>query len=366
MKIGVVTWFGTGNFGTDLQSFAFCHYLEGKGHQVYLIQLFHYNLVGFPYTVRRCLGKFKNFIKAWLLGTKTKLLRYKIVQKYKKKYLNIYPLVTTKKEYINLLDAFDCFVSGSDQIWNPYHLSSFFLLDFAENKPRFAYASSLGVDKIPDNKQSVYIKNLKNFNFIGIREKTGVDVVNNLLGKNIAVQVLDPTFLLTGTEWVDLAEKIDLQDIVLHSYLLVYTIGRRTDYPELINRVRKGYGIEKLVVVNSVEGFRYDFADREFDKVSPLQFIYLLKNARFVCTDSFHATALSINMNVNFLNLLRFDKADELSQNSRVYDVLEHYNLSKRIYEGKELPKEIIDFHEVNFVLMRDRIASEKFIDKMF
>lgn len=364
MKIGVATWFGTGNFGTDLQSFAFCHYLERKGHQVYLIQLFHYNLVGFLYTVRRFLGKFKNFIKAWLFGSRTKMLRFKIVQKYKNKYLNIYPLVTTRRQYKTLLKTFDCFISGSDQIWNPYHFSTFFLLDFAGNKPRFAYASSLGVNEIPDNKKSVYIENLKKFNSIGIREKTGVEVVNNLLGENIAVQVLDPTFLLTGNEWVDLAEKIDLQDIVLHSYMLVYAIGKRADYPELINKVQKGYGIEKLVVVNSVEGFRYDFADRELDKVSPLQFIYLLKNARLVCTDSFHATALSINMNVSFINLLRFEDSDSHSQNSRLYDILTHFNMPNRIYRGNSFPEEVINYDEANFILAKDRENSAQFIKK--
>ena len=363
MKIGVATWFGTGNFGTDLQCFAFCRYLQNKGHQVYLIPLFHYNLVGCKYSIRRFLGNIKNFIKAWFHGSRTKMLRLGIVLEYKRKYLNIYPLVTTKHGYAKLLNRFDCFFSGSDQIWNPYHLFTFYLLDFANNKPRFAYASSVGVTEIPKDKYHIYINNLSKFRFIGIREKTGVETVNKILGCDKAVQVLDPTFLLSCKEWLALSKDIDLKNISTYSYMLVYLIGRRNIYTEYIEQIKKNYKINEVVIVNSVEGIRYSFASITLDKVSPLQFIRLLANARLVCTDSFHATALSINMNLNFINLLRFDDSGIYSQNSRIYDVLHHFNLSDRIYEGKNLPEEQIEWDKINCILNNDRVYSNAFID---
>lgn len=362
MKIGIVTWFGTGNFGTDLQCYAFCRYLQNIGHQPFIIQRFQYESVGFKYTVRRFLGKYKTLVKVWLLGTKTKRLRYNIVKEYKRNYLSIYPLVTTKHEYEKLLDDFDCFFSGSDQIWNPYHLSSFFLLDFASSKPRFAYASSLGVTDIPFNMHSAYERHLKLFKFIGVREETGAALINGILNEDKARQVLDPTFLLSKQEWIDFSKEIDLKGIKPQSFMLVYTIGRRKTYQQYVKRIQQHYGIQSIIVANSVEGLPYKDITLELSKISPMQFIYLLKNARLVCTDSFHATALCINMNLNFINLLRFDDSDSHSQNSRIYNILTHFNVTNRIYQGDVFPEEVINYDDANFILAEDREASTQFI----
>lgn len=43
------TWFGTGNFGTDLQCYAFCRYLQNKGLQTFIIQKFQYDYVSLKY-----------------------------------------------------------------------------------------------------------------------------------------------------------------------------------------------------------------------------------------------------------------------------------------------------------------------------
>lgn len=272
-------------------------------------------------------------------------------------------MITTKRGYHKLLDHFDCFFSGSDQIWNPFYLSSFYLLDFAKSKPRFAYASSLGVSEIPLDKSYAYKKELRYFKYIGIREKTGADLVNRLLGENKAVQVLDPTFLLSRDEWHTFSKEIDTNGIELRSYMFVYIIGNRDIYPNYIKNIQQHYNISNIVCVKSAEGGYYSDATLGLNKISPMQFVYLLMNARLVCTDSFHATALSINMNLNFIELLRFEDTDKCSQNSRIYDLLNHYLLSDRIYEGANLPDENIDYCIANSTLAEDRKKSVRFID---
>ena len=66
------------------------------------------------------------------------------------------------------------------------------------------------------------------------------------------------------------------------------------------------------------------------------EWINLIRNAEFVCTDSFHATAVSINLEQNFVEFMRFKDSDKSSQNSRIYDVLNHYGLSSRIYNNEK------------------------------
>ena len=78
-----------------------------------------------------------------------------------------------------------------------------------------------------------------------------------------------------------------------------------------------------------------------------------------MCTDSFHATAISINLNIDFVEFIRFENSDKASQNSRIYDVLSHYGLMNRIYKANDDSwSKKIDFLNSNKRLSEDRKKS--------
>ena len=82
-----------------------------------------------------------------------------------------------------------------------------------------------------------------------------------------------------------------------------------------------------------------------------------------VCTDSFHATALSINLSKDFVELLRFKDGDAASQNSRIYDLLDQYGLRGRLYTGDgNVPAGKIDYAPIQEKLKTDRGRSLKFL----
>lgn len=56
-----------------------------------------------------------------------------------------------------------------------------------------------------------------------------------------------------------------------------------------------------------------------------------------MCTDSFHATAICINLQKDFIEFLRFKETDTKSQNSRIKDILERYELTNRIYSSNNI-----------------------------
>lgn len=366
MRIGLVTWYGTGNFGTDLQAYAFLHYMEKQGHEVKLIPDFKYKELGPKYTIRRFLGKIKRQVLLYLKGSTKQKVRYKISNSYIKNILSVYQLVTTNRDYENMIDYFDCFITGSDQIWNPYYLNSFNFLDFNVSKPCFAYASSVGVDEIPEDKNDFYKKHLSKFRAIGVREISGVKAIEKATGiKNIKV-VLDPTFMLTSDDWKEFSDKDKKFILPCSDYMLVYTIGSRSIYPTYINRIKDHYGIENVVVVSSIESQVNYSADYVLDDVTPMAFIKLVSEAKLICTDSFHATAISINMNKNFIEFLRFDDNNKDSQNSRIKDVLNHYGLNERLYCGNmsQIQDINIDYTNINDILNKDRDFSSNFINK--
>lgn len=363
MKIGIVTWFGTGNFGTDLQSYALCHYLKKQGHDVKLIPMFLYKNLGIKYSIRRFIGHYKRILQIFLTDTDAKRKRYTIIKKYKKHILPIYPLVTTIKQYKIMMNYFDCFITGSDQIWNPYHLQEFNLLDFNYSKPCFAYASSIGVNEIPFDKYSIYKKFLSKFKVIGVREKSGELALKKVTERNDITTVLDPTFLLTKNDWMNFSEDNDNLEFPFYEYMLVYTIGSRKNYPEYIKLIREFYGIDNVVVISSVESSIHYKKTYTLNKVSPMSFLKLIAHAKLVCTDSFHATALCINFNKNFIELLRFDDTSKISQNSRIIDLLQHYFIQDRIFRGNdELPPLNMNYKNVNIILEEDRKKSYDFI----
>ena len=362
MNISVITWLGNGNYGTSLQSYALCQKLGNLGYDVSFIPYFDKDF------------KLKSFLKGMLASIgimqqkekkmfeKTDALRKLYAfQQEKYKIRHIY----FPNQYKELLYQTDVFVTGSDQIWNAWHnYNPFYFLDFAKDKKRVAYASSMGTADFPEKYKADIKKLLSRFSHIGVREQTAVNAISALLQQDSIVQVLDPTFLLEAHEWKDLAKEADIEFRFPSKYILCYLIGNNPHYAEQLNSVKRTYGIDDIIIIPAAENKSFHVPDSiVYTAAGPKEFVYLIQHAALVCTDSFHATALSINLSVDFVEFLRFNDTDEKSQNSRIYDVLEHYNLRSRLYslETDEWTKRIT-YTPVQTQLTEDRIKSTDFL----
>lgn len=80
------------------------------------------------------------------------------------------------------------------------------------------------------------------------------------------------------------------------------------------------------------DGFELYFAGVE-------EFLGLIKNAKLVCTDSFHATVFSIILNTPFLVFMREQIASGVDMNSRIESLLMMTNLLTLSYIREELDK---------------------------
>ena len=89
-------------------------------------------------------------------------------------------------ELFNNPPIYDAYCVGSDQVWNPRcytNLNPYFLKFVPNISIKFSYASSFGVKDIPDSARKQYIECLQNLSYIGVREETGVDLVQKLTGR---------------------------------------------------------------------------------------------------------------------------------------------------------------------------------------
>ena len=363
MRISLVTWLGNGNYGTALQSYALYQKLKLLGYDISFLPYFdrHFRLKSILKGVLSVVGILQRHDKKKFVKTKA-LKKLYAFQKEKYEIRHIY----FRKQYKRLLNQTDVLVTGSDQIWNAwYSFNPFYFLDFAKDKKRIAYASSIGTNDFPEKYKGEIKKLLSRFSHIGVREQAAAKAVSTLLNRDDVQQVLDPTFLLEPHEWNELAKEADVEQKLPSKYILCYLIGNNPHYTKQLLNVAAKCGIKNIIIIPAAENKSFSVPESiVYDAAGPKEFVFLIQHATLVCTDSFHATAISINLSINFIEFLRFKDTDKESQNSRIYDILNHYGLRSKIYSSddeEEWLKEI-DYTLVQAILAKDRIESAKFL----
>ena len=365
-RITLVTWLGGGNYGTSLQSFALHRKLQDLGYSVTFF-------TGCPkkFTVKNKIKYVLELFGINLSSIKKKIKRSKLTSKQRKLQdfikhnYNLARPINSKKQLDKLVEKTDVFVTESDQIWNTvYSFNPFFFLDFAKNKKRIAYASSMGISAFLDEHKPEVKRLLSKFQHIGVRELTAVKAISSLLGRSDVQQVLDPTFLLDKNDWFNISKLASIEIEIPKRYIFCYLIGNNPWYKEQIADVMESTGIDKLIIVPAVENKDFSIEGATiYDAAGPLEFVKLIKEATLVCTDSFHATAISLNMEKPFVEFMRFSDESKGSQNSRIYDLLGRYNLGHRIYNKSEKRwAESIDYTSVTKQINEDRKKSLDFL----
>ena len=347
-KVGCVIAYGGINFGTLLQDYATIKKIQDFGYQCEIIRykkhlsllekikmLLHLIRIGDFSVQKRSLNKKWNVF--WNKQyAKERGLRIKASKCFGKKYLE--PLFVEYAGYENLCKGsrnYDLVIVGSDQIWSLISLyGNYYNLMFVDDDvPKVSYASSFGVSQIPAFQKDATKKYLDRFAMIGVREKSGKDIVDSL-AKNKAIIVADPTMLLTAGEWATFMDDSPVN--IDTPYIFCYFLGTNIEARETVNMLKKKTGLPIVAIKHSDEYFAYDdsFGDIALNDVDAKDFLSLIKNANFVCTDSFHCTVFSIVFHKQFMTFYRYNNKSKSSRNTRIDNLLEIMGLSDRIYSG--------------------------------
>lgn len=254
-------------------------------------------------------------------------------------------------------DKKSTYIVGSDQIWNPninYSIRKNFYLSFVNEKNRkYSYAASVGADVLDFNNSDEIIDMLNDFEMISIREKSAKKLLNNL---SVPIyEVLDPTLLLTSSEWDNYKSSIEHKN----NYVFIYMLGVTEQISNLINKEVK----EDIMEIS----FKKHFNKTKYlqNNYGPAEFISAVANSNFVITNSFHGMVFSIIYHKNFYVILRD------SMNSRIYDLLENLGLLDRIisddksYFGFE-KQNPINWNQVDKKIDKLREKSFDYINKIF
>ena len=365
MKICTITCHDVYNHGASLQAYALMKYLVNIGNEVEIIDYkpdylsSHYNI----WSVDNIVWKKNIITKAIYLTLKIpmrikSLKRKKAFDRFKEEYLTITSeRYTSNDELKSNLPNADAYICGSDQIWNSLHKNGkdpAFYLDFVpDDKIKFSYAASFATDYIDDKYKPMVNEKIMRLDGIGIREKSGVKIVEKL-GIREAVNVVDPVFLLDKREW----DKIGTETFE-DKYILIYDFDNSSLVEKLAIDIanRKGYKIYTISVN------KHKYADRHFNLSGPTTFISLLKNAEFIISNSFHAVVFSAIYNKNMVIVNRKENI-----NTRMRDLLDDLQLKNRIvdedYKVEDILKEI-DYSKANKILNKKINLSKSYINNI-
>lgn len=190
-------------------------------------------------------------------------------------------------------------------------------------------------------------------------------MVEDLSGRK-AELVCDPTLLLNKEEWMEIQQE---KPIIDGKYILCYFLGKNIQHRKFAERLKEKTGCKIVSLNHSDEYVKYSdkFADETPYNIGPGEFVNLIRNAEYVCTDSFHGTVFSLINNVEFFTFERFSsKNSKVSTNSRIYSLLDLVGLQNRLLKGYEEIDNIInkkiDFSEVNDKIKTFRNNSKEFL----
>ena len=290
------------NYGGLLQEYALCKTIEKLGHNAEIINYdvaSEWNTFSTKRSIRyisydkivRQFGKKLHLESSYAsrdLDAKSK----RLFDSFREKCMKF----SRRYEYSDLNElrnAYDGFVCGSDQIWNPsYNIPSFFLT-FVKDKKKVIYAASVGVSSLSRVEKKVYSELLFDLKYISVREEEAKKMLAPLTTNPIE-QVLDPTMLLDREEW----KRFVKRDTNQKPYLFCYFLGNNKDNTKAARKFAKENDLELIYapsnITNSNESMRY------LNGIGPIEFLNLIYNADYILTDSFHASVFSIVYNKPF------------------------------------------------------------------
>ena len=270
------------------------------------------------------------------------------------------------EELKELNSRFDCFVTGSDQVWAcdlNFYDDSYFLSFVDEEHKKISYAASFGrtIDMMKPEEKAFIAPQLMRFDKLSVREDSGTDVVNALSGREDAVAVLDPTFLLNQEEW----EKVASHD---HrgkgkKYILCYLMQSRNNDAEALRFAKKMSKQTGLPIIKICRGLTSILWGETLYVPTVEEWLGLFMDAEYVVTNSFHGMAFSVNFQKNFTSFVEGEPAS--GRNSRIYDRCKDLGLLDRIHvvgTGSEPSSEIIDYTKPVQELERYRAASINYL----
>lgn len=271
----------------------------------------------------------------------------KSVQKFtvfRDTFLNVTPRYTDASQ-INKDVNYSAFITGSDIVWGPKRTTNFradgYYLKFADKgEKRIAFAPSLDhvVDKKLTKLAPYYKENLKHLDCISVREKSNIEFIQSLTDKKVH-HCYDPVFLVDADYFDDMISVADVNKDD-RKFIYVYILEFNQEIVDYANKLAKEKNLKICYYSANHKNYEADSEDCTTD--GPAEFLYRLRNAEYVLTNSFHCIVFSLLFKKKFLSFIRS------SISIKATDLLKEFGLMNRVATKNSNIDEPIDFDKVD------------------
>lgn len=277
-KIGILTLHRALNYGAVWQCWALKRACEQLGHEAGVID---YNPFG-HYTYKGLLRHRPDKALSYVRN-------FHYFNQFVDKMLNPSPHTESHEWIMKNPPKNDIYIVGSDTVWCPKVVETYlnsYLLDFApDHVKRVSYAASQGGIFVENEDVALFAGELKKFSAVSIREPQFIEETKALCGLDV-VDVCDPTILLRKEDYMAVEKK----KRVPKQYIAVFDLAGDVFVKEAALQLKEKLG---LPIVN-LTGKMLSWTDYSYFGIRPQEWLYMMRNADFVCTNSFHGTAFAM------------------------------------------------------------------------
>lgn len=319
MKIGILTYHKSRNYGAYLQSYALAAAMRDRGHEAEIID----------YNMRAAANDYLKSI-FWQKSVKRILYRMKQEQVFSsaRKQLPLSPdkLVTDDiSKFRKFVEGkYDCIIAGSDEIWKtdsfrgfptPYWLQG----DLGCVKVSYGASSRSDFSRLSEENRAYLESALEDFALIGVRDTYTLEQVGEHLKHPERLFLnCDPTFLHDFRPDRERGLAIIKKRCQIDEKLPVLLI--MTKQAAIASRIGKEFaGKANLIALHS-----YQKAVPNIGAISPLEWVDVIAAGDLLVTTYFHGMCFAIKSNVNFISV---ETRNEISRAGKMYDLLSRENL---------------------------------------
>lgn len=370
MKLSVITLHTVNNYGSALQTYATQTVLEDLGCDVEFVDYYRKDNTGEAAVEKAmhsaAMQRYKNIwdkndFTRWLVKIPLRMmLKRKLapMQNFIKERIHLTPKAYYSfEEILQDVPQADVYITGSDQVWNSIWnkgIEKAFFLEYApEGKKRVAFSASIGRESLDEYEIAPTREMLQKYAYISMREQSGVDLLRDM-GIDSTL-ILDPTLMLNAESW----RKLAIRNQETEPYLLIYQLNTNKQMDQYAVELAKRNQWKIIRVSYGYSGKQQAGKCLVCPKVEVL--LGYFDRAACVLTDSFHATAFSLNLSTPFISILpeRFG--------TRINNILQLTGTKHRrldSYQDFEIVNRAIDFNQVQNILDGKRQAGLKFLKK--
>ncbi|NWH05030.1 polysaccharide pyruvyl transferase family protein [Desulfobacter latus] len=361
MKIGIVTFQASPNYGAVLQAFALQTYLKSLGHQPFFIRWNRYenepSQNGPSQTVRK-----RSISIPYHLRKPVQKIYGRVLRRTFKAFTDQY-LISSKEEYPTADSLFanppqaEAYICGSDQIWNPRYVSNLSQpiawLCFGQEQRKISYAGSFGRTHVPESLIQKWKEYASGLYAVSVREENGIEIMSNL-GRQDAQWVPDPTLLLQPDGYDPFVTNLTRRnDRYLFSYIIKAGNDNSVLYDQCRKAIRKIRGLDIWECAPNYTPFRSLLVGRI---PTPNEWVNKLYHADFVITNSFHGVMLSLLFHRPFIVVLRGEGGEGL--NSRIKSILNVAGLLDRAISDFDAEQiDVLCDNDVDWQRVDNRLA---------